>query len=598
MSIYTTSTVDDSEYKKLICGRTGDITKLFGFISQCRSVALFGEKRIGKTSLLYLVRDIINGEINFYKFNLVDLHLKNEVQHLCDGTPNYKAAYLSLQSLTSVELQSFIDLLRRSIHFAGLSVTLSTSQEENLSDFLDKLNKALLPKQRLVILIDEVELLLEIDGGKQFFRNLRSSTQAYSKICFVLSGAELWHKQINDKTLDLVNNVELLPLRRALVGDIETFLIRQPLQNAFQSPEEMNTFVRLAIEWTMCKPLYVQQVCNAVIEVLDSGRLPKSWETLIEKSVQESLESTLDNFYLDSSLEQISQQILFLLANRPNLSARQIARHLNYRIKVVHDKLDDLVLLDKVLRESPTNKLSNILFGEKYRIVGLLIERWGKKTQDLPASKKNYLLVSLKWAGAILSLGLASFIYFYTNPSNNSYECLFKGGKISVAMPSSLEQGEAGKALIAISNERLDILSIIITINSDDIEFQKDSSNVIKVENIGMGEKKSEKVDFVAHSSKNNKAFKSQLNLTSSSNGKLTTKVSKTSTKCLPFNINERPFPFKKHWVLITALLAGISSFSVNPNLFQLLAGVAANLFKTLDQGKSSDTKEKGKNGS
>jgi len=63
---YTISTVDSLEYKRLICGRTDDITKLLGHISAGHSVALFGERRIGKTSLPWPQRAKWAGAITLF----------------------------------------------------------------------------------------------------------------------------------------------------------------------------------------------------------------------------------------------------------------------------------------------------------------------------------------------------------------------------------------------------------------------------------------------------------------------------------------------------------------------------------------------------
>ncbi len=51
---YTTSTIDSPEYKQLVTGRTDDIATLLDHIAQGHSIALFGERRIGKSSLLFL----------------------------------------------------------------------------------------------------------------------------------------------------------------------------------------------------------------------------------------------------------------------------------------------------------------------------------------------------------------------------------------------------------------------------------------------------------------------------------------------------------------------------------------------------------------
>src|SRR6266849_2461320 len=59
-NIYSISATPDSTYLPLVCGRTKDLQELLKYIAANHSVALFGERRIGKTSLLYLLEYIIN----------------------------------------------------------------------------------------------------------------------------------------------------------------------------------------------------------------------------------------------------------------------------------------------------------------------------------------------------------------------------------------------------------------------------------------------------------------------------------------------------------------------------------------------------------
>src|SRR6266702_2577565 len=79
---YTTSTQDSPEYKQLLSGRTDDLAQILGHIALGHSIALFGERRIGKTSLLFLLRDIINGQIEHYRSHMIDDSLKNAVETL------------------------------------------------------------------------------------------------------------------------------------------------------------------------------------------------------------------------------------------------------------------------------------------------------------------------------------------------------------------------------------------------------------------------------------------------------------------------------------------------------------------------------------
>jgi AAA domain/Winged helix-turn-helix DNA-binding len=553
MSIYTTSTVDHPSYKKLVCGRANELEKLVTHIAQGKSIAVFGEKRIGKTSLLYLLRDIINREINIYQEELLDLHLRNSIPFLQNRVINGKAIYLSLQSLTTIEVKTFISLLRQNIKSSD-SLSLSDPLAgESLSDLLNELNRTINVDGRLIILIDEVEVLLEMPENRQFFRNLRSSIQAHSRICFVLSGAELWHKQIKEKTIDLVNNVELLPIKRAELYAVEKFLVRQPIQPFISTPKDCEEVIQSIIDLTKCKPLYVQEICDTVTTIIiQNGNLPRKWRTSVTQQVQESLGPALDNFYSDPNLDQVSKQILALLANKPKLTARQIARKLGYSLKSTRDKLTDLETLDKVYKYSNQNILFAIIFGKRYRVTGAIIEDWGKKNQELPTLKKPWVIYA-KWITALFFLSIALVVYIYTHPSATTYSCTFPNGTIYIAMPSSLEASESGKVQIATLNQGSEIASLIITLNSDGIEYQKDASNRVKIEKIATSEKRISELNFNVRAARLDEKIVSQV--------LVQREGEKAVSSCSNLEITMRSFPIKNNWILISSLLVALSGF-------------------------------------
>ena len=119
-SFYTTSTQDGPEYRSLLCGRTSDLSRLVDQLSNGRSVALFGEKRIGKTSLLYLLRDIINGSIKDYTTKLLDLDLKGQINILKAKVPKQRAVYVDLYALDAINRKALMELLRQELGNHGL----------------------------------------------------------------------------------------------------------------------------------------------------------------------------------------------------------------------------------------------------------------------------------------------------------------------------------------------------------------------------------------------------------------------------------------------------------------------------------------------
>lgn len=571
---YTISTVDSPEYKRLICGRTDDIARLIDHISQGRSIALFGERRIGKSSLLYLIRDIINNQIDIYKENLLDLSLKNAVQSLRSRVSNYRAIYLDLQALNKSDSEAFMQLLNNKFKENGLLdeylASNNTPINFTISEVFSTVNNQLNNNERLVILIDEVEVLLELVESKQVFRNLRSVIQSCSKICFVIAGADYWHKEIKDKTSPIVNNVQTFYLKAAARFPIENYLIKQPLDN-YISGIDINITTRTIIEWTECKPWYVQAVCQAVVEIAEYGELQKNWQDVVVKRVEDSVETTLHRFYSSDNPDNISQKILVLLANKPRLTVKEISRMLGYSEKLIWDKIDDLESLDKVRKE-----------GAVYRIVGSLIEKWGEKTKDINFVKSRpvqLLTFLLKSALAILFLLLAGITYFYANPPLHSSTCKFTNGELLIQMPSSLEDGENGVGKILVKNTNKNKLSSVnITFNSKNIQYDYNGTSLIKLDSIDAGETKSFKLNFTSGLRTSEKAYASQVSITHA--------TAKPPNKC-SFDISVRVIPIKKYWGLISILLVTVSGFFAKPDLPQLITNLVSGLFKPQGENKS-----------
>ncbi len=402
---YTISPTDDPSYKQLICGRTNDITKLLDFLVNEQSVALFGERRIGKTSLLYLLTDIINEEIDSYYADLIDLELQQAIYSLKTKVSNYGAIYLNLLNINKPEVDSFVKLLHKELQASDLTNTFYVSPNSTLVESFEAINKALPEDKQLIVLIDEVEVLMDMQDGIQIFRNLRGIIQSCSKIHFVFAGAESWHKQIKDKTSPLVNTVQTFYLKAAARYPITYYLITTPLQDKLVSAR-MGEVRQAIVEWTECKPWPVQAICLAVLEVREADReLPDNWKVLVQDQVGDAIGLTLTAFYENNNLTELSQKILALLANRPGLTIKQISDNLGYSEKQVTNTIGDLEDLDKIHKQ-----------GADYRIAGTLIEWWGTKTQDTPTIRSPWPQ-RIKWIGATIFLLVAIGIYFYTHPS-------------------------------------------------------------------------------------------------------------------------------------------------------------------------------------
>ncbi len=572
---YTTSTVDSSEYKRLICGRTDDLAKLIDYISQGRSIALFGERRIGKSSLLYLLRDIINNQINNYSKYLIDLSLKNAVQSLSSKVSNHKAIYLDLQALDKRDSEAFMQLINNKFKDNSLLYNLqksnNTSTNLTITDFFQLVNNQLNNNDKLVILIDEVELLLHFSDSKQVFINLRSVIQSCPKICFVIAGADSWHKEIKDETSPIVNNVITFYLKAAARFSIENYLIKEPLDN-YIFGIEIDIITRTILEWTECKPWYVQAVCQVIVEINTKyGQLQKNWQAEVVKEVEASVETTLDTFYSSDNPDNISPKILVLLANKPGLTVKEISCMLAHSEKKIGNKISDLESLDKVRKE-----------GSKYRIVGSIIEKWGQKNKDIDFvinRRFQLLTIFFKWAPVVLFLLLAAITCFYANSPLLTSSCKFSNGELLVQMPSSLEDGEIGAGKISVQNTSKNKLSTVnITFISENIIYEYKESNLIEFNSVKSNETKRLKLNFTAKPIKLGKIYNSQV--------KISDAAAKPLNTCF-FNISVRAIPIKKYWSLISLLFVTISGFFAKPDLLQLITNLISGLFKSQGDNKS-----------
>jgi len=294
-NIYYLGLSDSAEHKRLICGRTNDLRALLNHIYAGKSVALFGERRIGKTSTLYLIRDIINGAITQYQNELFDEALKQALPALpLHGGNQWHAVYLSCQGLHPVNLSTFfgriIDELSGVISQKPKNIKkVPLSPNADISRHFQVLHTQLPEDQRVVILVDEVDALFDTpqEERKIIFNLLRDIMHACPKFCFVLAGAEQWYRDIKTRSSPLTNNItsyylltpEPTPIRMYLIG----YLTRQ-LRNRQQEVEEV------IVEWSGYKPYYVQAICSEITQICqgqEGASLPDRWEQDVEKRVIE-----------------------------------------------------------------------------------------------------------------------------------------------------------------------------------------------------------------------------------------------------------------------------------------------------------------------
>jgi|GEM_PF-6593693 len=571
---FTTSTVDSPAYKRLICGRTDDVARILGEVVDGHSVALFGEHRIGKTSLLYLTRDIINQQIAAYQAELIDRSLDQAIDNLASKASTCIAIYLNLHDLLELTRAAFSKLLHDKIQqhpsIRAWVQPQTFSEDCSFSETFKTIDLILSDRnQRLVVLMDEIEVLLDIPDGKQIFRNLRGIIQSYSSVSFVLAGAEYWHKQIKEKTSPIVNNVKTFYLKSPSRFAIENYLIKLPLSALLQrSTVEVNRATQIVLEWSGCKPYYVQAACQVIVEFYQrEPEFSAGWQAVVERELEESVRAVLNYFYDHDNRNAVSRQILVLLAHKPGLTVKEISANLGYSARKIWDLINDLEALDQVDKQ-----------GSEYALVGKLIENWGQKTKDIALI--NLWSQRLKLAGIGFFLLLIPSIYFYSNPPQKAWLCPFKAGNVTVKMPESLESSEQGTANFGVLNEGSDKISLLtLTLKSDDIAYQDEaaSSSRLALKEIDPEETRYGRMRFAATNKHFGRSFRSEI---------LIEIDRKSASQPCFVNIAARRVPVKKYWLLVYPLLLAVSGILAKENLFKLAASILPLLIRTQKQSK------------
>lgn len=591
---YTTATRDDPNHKCLITGRADDLTKLLDDISQGYSVVLFGERKIGKTVLLYLIRDIVNNDITAYQNNLIDTpYLTTSIPSLRSRMSGYQVIYLNLQSLPILGRGSsgaFTTLLYQELQDQNLGSY--STDTHSFTEAIENLDQACQNQQKKILfLIDESELFLKLEDKESLFNNLNNIILNFSQICFLFAGGELWFNSFKDYTNRFLREVRFHYLKAASATSMRDCLIKRPLSGYINPNHSHNQdvqelieqVVKQVVEWTDYKPQYVQAVCLEIVNLLQNNhnQLPQRWKELVLSVVEpQEATATFQDFYTARYNGEIHKKILALLSHQPELEVKEISRMLNISQILISRNINDLELLGKIKNNAG-----------RYRIVGTLIESWGKNNIELPSiSSPNIekLKKISQWGLALLFVVGAISAWKYTNPSLDAFSCNFSDGKALLQLPSSLEVNEAGKAIVEISNKgQKKLKALKIKLNSNDIRYQKEGTNQVAIDSLDIGQSKIFEFDFLARDVSYNTSQSSLRTKLIISN------LEDIVLKECDFNIFLRHIPLKQYWVLVSGILTVVSAFLVKNDLLQLGIGLStllSNSSKSMSENENHDT--------
>ena len=343
--------VDPSPEKLcMFFGRRREIQEIADHLQNGDSVLLIGERRMGKTFLLYMIGDFAGRGADFYE-DLLDRQTGTLLAELRRSMASYRWAFVDLLSVTNAAGFYFKVLTELAKEQVEQFAALSPMDHMVFSNELTRLSKDLTHRgERAIVLVDESEKLLDMDKSADIFSCLKAVIQQCDAIDFLLAG-DIKSHQVTPEFMNLKGALRLIHLAPLDPADAKA-LIQLPVEGRL-------SFEDLALgrilELTGGKPSLVQILCGHLYELVASEDISdgihltltefdRLWESELRDKVFESFDAALRDFF--EGLQSHEHDIFCFLAHNPLATVDDIvdalgiqpalARRSLYRLKRAH----------------------------------------------------------------------------------------------------------------------------------------------------------------------------------------------------------------------------------------------------------------------
>ncbi|MBN2071198.1 MAG: protein kinase [Candidatus Krumholzibacteriota bacterium] len=253
-------------------GREKEIRKIYSRLDapQPQSISVVGDRRIGKSSLL----NHIHNRKNRKKF-----------------MQNYDSSifvYLDFQNTVDNDVSKFIDLLFNVFSFETGDQTRYTARPKTLDQLKDVIEELHEEGKRIIIMMDEFELITRNENFEQdFFSFLRSLANTY-RVAYVTSSREELQLMCHDKDISdspFFNIFSNLPLRPFSREDADK-LISIPSRREGVPLEE---YSERLLDMAGLFPFYLQIACSSLFEfIVDNPSADPDWKEVLRVFTEEA----------------------------------------------------------------------------------------------------------------------------------------------------------------------------------------------------------------------------------------------------------------------------------------------------------------------
>jgi len=372
--------VDPSSSKlRMFFGRRKEIRAITSHLWKGDSVLLIGERRMGKTFLLYMIGNPAEMGADFYE-NLLDRQTGALLAELRRSTASYRWAFIDLLGLTSASGFYFQVLAQlageQTERLAALSPIAPRTFVNELTSLSDDLSRR---EQRAVVLVDESEKLLSLDESADIFACLKAAVQRCDAIDFLLAGDIKPHQTTPEfqNLQGVLHPIHLAPLDFA---DAEA-LVRIPVKGSLSFEDSA---LQRILELTGRKPCLVQILCDHLYEFVaqensdevyitlaDFDRL---WESELRSKVFESFDGALRDFF--DGLQGDERDIFCFLAHKPLATVDNIVEALGIEPACARKGIDRL---------HRSHRIEKVASG--FRISARIVEEFGVRFVVPPVAR-------------------------------------------------------------------------------------------------------------------------------------------------------------------------------------------------------------------
>lgn len=254
------------------CPRPVLQNRLTEYIRDGQNVVLVGERRMGKTSLIFAACKTLKG----YRMLYVDLLNIRTVSDFCNRVAT-AAAQMGKKASFGSRAMSFIARLRPTLSLDPengmpvISVDTRTAEDPRSMADVVSLIERFAKEEKLFVVFDEFQEIKKLDDSEQVLALLRSRIQLLPDTCFVFSGSVRADMVsiFTDPASAFYKSALTLEVSNIPDDDFIPFLLRRfNSGNRKADPD----FIRYILEFTNRTTGDVQQLCAAVWSTTEDGQ--------------------------------------------------------------------------------------------------------------------------------------------------------------------------------------------------------------------------------------------------------------------------------------------------------------------------------------